>query len=93
MMPAKNKKPAEGLLIGLLSEKPSRRIEPSRRGYTEKSESESVESEAPEAEEGPDWELLGQEVLDAIEAKDAQGLSESMRALVSACREAEDDGE
>ena len=36
---------------------------------------------------------LQQKELDAIEAKDAQGLSESMRALVSACREAEDDGE
>lgn len=82
MMPSKNKKPAEGLLIGLLAEKPK----------TEKPESEPMKSEAPEAEEGPDWELLGQEVLDAIEAKDAQGLSESMRALVSACR-GEDEGE
>lgn len=86
MMPSKNKKPAEGLLIGLLSEKPK-----TEKPKAEKPE--SMESEAPEADEseGPDWELLGQEVLDAIEAKDAQGLSESMRALVSACQE--DDGE
>lgn len=80
-MPSKSK-PAEGLLIGLLGAKPKKTVE-------------KPETEEPMAEESeetaPDYEAMGQEVLDAIEAKDAKGLSESLKALVTACMTDESD--
>lgn len=69
----KTRKPAEGLLVGLLAEKPK-----SERPEPKDSEMES---------EGPDWELLGQEVLDAIDSKDASALAEAVKALVAASSE------
>lgn len=80
MMPSTKKKPAEGLLIGLLAGKPKGKPEP------EMDAPEAEEGE-PEEESGPDYELMAQEVLDAIESGDAAALGEAMRAFVESCSE------
>ena len=85
MTPTKTK-PAEGLLIGLLGAKPKSKSEP--KSEPEETEVEETESEETESEDEPDWELMGQEVLDAIQSKDASGLADAIRAMVEACEEA-----
>ena len=82
-LPSKSK-PAEGLLIGLLGAKPKK---------AEKEEHEPMELESEEEDTSPDYETMGQEVLDAIEAKDASALAESIKALVTACMTDESDGD